>query len=208
MAARIDTPSGAIVIGGKGSNTYQLDQMRDVAVVIDLGGDNTYYEGTVGLDRPVLVVINLGGNNTFRGSKPGIQGGAVLGVSMLLNLGGNNIYEAQDVAQGSALAGVGILIDYGSNNRYRGVRRVQGQAIGGLGILIGRGGNNDYHAAMWAQGFGGPLGFGLLDDVTGNNHYYCGGMWRNSTIPKRPATKAGDKASAPAFGKWPTAASA
>ena len=180
VAARIDTPSGAIVIGGKGNNTYQLDQMRDVAVVIDLGGGNTYYEGTVGPERPVLIVINLEGNNTFRGSKPGIQGGAVLGVSMLLNLGGNNTYEALDVAQGSALAGVGILIDYGSNNRYRGVRRVQGQALGGLGILIGRGGKNDYHAAMWAQGFGGPLGFGLLDNVTGNNHYYCGGMWRDS----------------------------
>ena len=185
VAARIDTPSGAIVIGGKGSNTYQLDQMRDVAVVIDLGGDNVYYEGTVGPDRPVLVVINLGGNNTFRGSKAGIQGGAVLGVSMLLNLGGNNTYEAQDVAQGSALAGVGMLIDYAGNNRYRGVRRVQGQAIGGLGMLIGRGGKNDYHAAMWAQGFGGPLGFGLLDNVTGNNHYYCGGMWRDS-YPETP----------------------
>ena len=175
------------MIGGKGSNTYQLDQMRDVAVVIDLGGDNVYYEGTVGLDRPVLVVINLGGKNTFRGSKAGIQGGAVLGISMLLNLGGDNTYEANDVAQGSALAGVGILIDYAGNNRYRGVRRVQGQAIGGIGMLIGRsGGKNDYHAAMWAQGFGGPLGFGLLDNVTGNNHYYCGGMWRNSYYPETP----------------------
>ena len=159
VAARIDTPSGAIVIGGKGSKTYQLDQMRDVAVVIDLGENNTYYEGSVGPDRPVLVVINLGGHNTFRGSRPGIQGAAVLGVSMLLNLGGNNTYEAQDVAQGSALGGVGVLIDYAGNNRYRGIRRVQGQAIGGLGVLIGRGGKNDYHAAMWAQGFGGPLGF-------------------------------------------------
>ena len=45
--------------------------MRDVAVVIDLGGGNTYEEGTVGPDRPVLVVINLQGNNTF----PRQQGG-------------------------------------------------------------------------------------------------------------------------------------
>jgi hypothetical protein len=137
------------------------------------------------LDRPVLVVIDLGGNNSYRGTKPGIQGAAVLGVSMLVNVGGNNTYEAQDIAQGSCLAGVGILIDFGPNNRYRGLRRVQGQALGGLGILIGRGGNNDYHAAMWAQGFGNPLGFGLLDNVVGNNHYYCGGMWRDS-YPETP----------------------
>jgi hypothetical protein len=186
VVRRIDTPSGAIIIGGKEDNAYQLDQMRDVAVVIDLGGGNTYLEGTVGLERPVLMVINLGGNNVFRGTKPGIQGGAILGVSMVLNVGGNNVYEAYDVAQGSAIAGVGIVIDYGPKNRYRGVRRVQGQAIGGIGILIGRGGQNDYHAAMWAQGMGAPLGFGLLDNVTGNNHYYCGGMWRNSYYPETP----------------------
>jgi hypothetical protein len=186
VVARIETPSGAIVIGGRGPNTYQLDQMRDVAVVIDLGGGDTFYEGTVGLDRPVLLVIDLGGNNTFRGVQPGIQGGAVLGVSMLLTLGDNNTYEAQDIAQGSGLAGVGIQIDYGANNRYRGLRRVQGQALGGIGILIGRGGHNDYHAALWAQGMGAPLGFGLLDNIKGNNHYYCGGMWRNSYYPETP----------------------
>jgi hypothetical protein len=186
VAAKIDTPSGAIIVGGKEPNTYELDKMRDVAAVIDLGGGNTYYEGTVGIDRPVLLVITLGGNNTFSGSQPGIQGGAVLGVSMLLTLGDNNTYQAQDVAQGSALAGVGIQIDYGAHNRYRGVRRLQGQALGGVGILMGRGGYNDYHAALWAQGMGGPLGFGLLDNAKGNNHYYCGGMWRNSYYPETP----------------------
>ena len=73
VVARIDTPGGAIVIGGKGPNTYQLDEMRDVAVVIDLGGGNTYYEGTVGLDRPVLVVINEGGDNVFRARSPAFR---------------------------------------------------------------------------------------------------------------------------------------
>ncbi len=109
----------------------------------------------------------------------------MLGVSLLANLGGDNTYEAQDVAQGSAVAGAGMLVDFGPNNRYRGLRRVQGQAIGGVGILISRGGHNDYHAAMWAQGFGHPLGFGLLENVVGNNHYYCGGMWRDS-YPETP----------------------
>ncbi len=178
IAARIDTPSGAIVIGGKGNNTYRLDDMTDVAVVIDLGGKDAYYEGTVGPYRPVLVTIDLGGNDTYRGTQPGIQGGAVLGISMLLDVDGDDVYQAQDVAQGSSLGGVGILIDCAGNDRYTGIRRVQGQALGGIGILVDRGGNDDYHAAMWAQGFGGPLGFGLLDDLSGNDHYYCGGMWR------------------------------
>ena len=34
------------------------------------------------------------------------------------------------------------------------------------------------------KGFGGPLGFGVLDDLEGNDHYYCGGMWRTSYYPE------------------------
>ncbi|MGW8257553.1 MAG: hypothetical protein ACWGMZ_08720 [Thermoguttaceae bacterium] len=182
----IQTPCGKILIGGKGPNTYQLDKMRGVCCVIDLGGNDTYLDGTVGTARPVLVVIDLEGNDHYRGNQPGIQGGAILGVSMLLDLQGDDVYQARDMAQGSAIAGAGMLVDYAGTDRYIGFRRVQGEAVGGLGILIDRGGNDDYHAALWAQGVGGPLGFGLLDDLSGNDHYYCGGMWRNSYYPETP----------------------
>ena len=189
---KIDTPAGAILIGGKESKTYRLDEMKDVAVVIDLGHGNTYEEGTTSLDRPVLIVLNLGGGNIFRGGKPGIQGGAMLGVSLVVNREGNNSYQAGDLAQASAIAGVGIIVEHGGKNTYRGVRRVQGQALGGVGILIGRGGENDYHAAMWAQGFGAPLGFGLLEDTVGHDHYYCGGLYvtsyKHPTNHRIPAT--------------------
>ena len=90
------------------------------------------------------------------------------------------------MAQGSALGGVGILVDYAGNDVYAGYRRVQGQAVGGIGILIDREGNDRYHAAMWAQGFGGPLGFGLLDDLAGKDHYSLGGLYPNSFKPETP----------------------
>ena len=186
VVAKIDTPAGAIVIGGKGPNTYQLDAMRDVAAVIDLGGDDAYEDGSVSVDRPVLVVLDLAGNDTYRANKPGAQGGAILGVSMLVDLEGDDVYMARDVAQGSAVAGVGILIDFAGNDRYSGVRRMQGQAVGGIGILIDRAGHDSYHAALWAQGYGGPLGFALLDDLTGDDHYYSGGLYTNSYKPETP----------------------
>jgi hypothetical protein len=110
----------------------------------------------------------------------------MLGVSMLVDVAGDDVYDAKDIAQGSAVGGIGILIDFSGNDRYRGFRRVQGQALGGVGILLDRAGKDDYHAAMWAQGFGGPLGFGVLDDLEGDDHYYCGGMWRNSYYPETP----------------------
>ena len=183
---RISTSVGDIVVGGKGKNVYELDKMTGVCAVIDLGGDDEYQEGTVSPERPVLVVIDLAGNDNYVASTPGAQGGAVLGMSMLLDLEGNDTYRARDVAQGSTLGGVGILVDYAGNDVYAGYRRVQGQAIGGIGILIDREGNDRYHAAMWGQGFGGPLGFGLLDDLAGNDHYTLGGLYVNSFKPETP----------------------
>ena len=185
VAGKIDTPCGTILIGGKGSNTYQLDKIPNLCAVVDLGGNDTYIDGTVGTQRPVLVLLDLAGNDLYRGSKPGVQAGAILGVSMLLDYEGDDVYEAKDVAQASAVAGVGILIDYKGSDRYKAFRRAQGQALGGLGILIDKEGNDDYHAALWAQGLGNPLGFGLLDDLQGNDHYYCGGMWPDS-YPETP----------------------
>ena len=186
IVRRINTPAGDIVVGGKGKNVYELDKMTGVCAVIDLGGDDEYQEGTVSPERPVLVVIDLAGNDNYVASTPGAQGGAVLGISMLLDLEGNDTYRARDVAQGSALGGVGILVDYAGNDVYAGYRRVQGQALGGIGILIDREGNDRYHAAMWGQGFGGPLGFGLLDDLAGNDHYTLGGLYANSFKPETP----------------------
>ncbi len=185
VLAKIGTPSGAIVVGGKEPNTYELDRMRDVAAVIDLGGGNTYYEGTVGIDRPVLLVITLGGNNTFSGSQPGIQGGAVLGVSMLLTLGDNNTYDGQGRRPRFGLGGrrhPDRLRRATTATAASADCRVRPSAESASSWAAAA--HNDYHAALWAQGMGGPFGFGLLDNVKGNNHYYCGGMWRRFVLSR------------------------
>ncbi len=180
VARHLVTPAGSIVIGGRDKNTYQLDKMPGASVVIDLGGDDVYQEGTCSLSRPVFIVIDLEGDDAYQGSKPGIQGSAVLGISMLLDVEGDDAYRARDVAQGSCLAGAGILIDYAGNDSYLGLRRIQGQAVCGVGILVDRGGRDAYKGAMWAQGVGGPLGFAVLDDLEGSDHYYGGGLYLNS----------------------------
>ena len=168
---------GLIVVGDAGPNGYDLDAMTNVRCVIDLGGDDTYREGTISDTRPVLVVLDLGGNDQYVGSKPGIQGGAVMGVSLLYDAAGDDAYVAEDVSQGAALLGVGMLIDASGNDTYKGLRRTQGSAICGLGVLIDRAGDDHYRGALLAQGVGGPLAFGLLDDLAGNDEYYAGGLY-------------------------------
>ena len=174
------TPSGDIVIGGRGDNAYRLDEIPDLLAVIDLGGDDSYLEGVCNYQRPVLAILDLAGDDSYRGSKPGIQAGANLGFSLLVDRDGDDVYQAKDIAQGSCVGGVGMLVDHGGNDTYVGIRRLQGQAIGGIGLLVDRGGNDRYHAAMWAQGFGGPMGFGLLEDSDGEDHYYAGGLYPDS----------------------------
>ncbi|MDR3182538.1 MAG: hypothetical protein LBT89_06400 [Planctomycetaceae bacterium] len=184
---RLSTAAGDIIIGGKENNVYDLDSpvMRDVICVIDLDGNDTYREGTCSLDRPVFAVIDLHGNDTYTGSKPGIQGGSVLGVSILIDAEGDDTYSAVDLAQGSSMGGAGILIDLAGNDKYKALRRVQGHALFGLGMLIDKKGTDNYHAALWAQGFGAPHGFGVLEDAEGNDHYYCGGLYLDS-YPEHP----------------------
>ncbi len=185
IVARIDTAGGTIVIGGKGKNTYDLEKMDGVNVVIDLGGDDTYKEGTANFHRPVMIVIDLDGDDRYEGTQPGIQGGALVGIGMLVDVAGNDVYQAQDLAQGSARFGVGMLVDLAGTDRYVGVRRVQGHALGGVGLLVDRAGHDSYHAAMWDQGFGAPLGFAVLDDLEGNDEYYTGGLYPDS-YPETP----------------------
>jgi hypothetical protein len=184
---RLSTSAGDIIIGGRENNIYDLDSpdMHDVVCIIDLGGNDSYRDGTCDLNRPVLAILDLHGNDIYSGSKHGIQGGSILGVSILIDAEGNDTYSAADLAQGSTLGGIGMLFDFAGHDSYKALRRAQGHALEGLGMLIDRKGNDKYRAAMWAQAFGAPGGLGILEDTEGNDHYYCGGLYLDS-YPEHP----------------------
>ena len=176
----MECPAGKILVGGKGDNEYNLEQLQSFCAVIDLGGNDVYREGMVSMNRPVLLIIDEDGDDVYIGKLPAIQGSSILGVSCLIDRKGNDKYQADHVAQGSTMGGVGILLDMSGNDVYNGIRRVQGTAMGGIGMAIDLGGNDSYHAAMWAQGLGHPKGFGMLDNVSGNDTYYLGGIYPDS----------------------------
>ena len=183
---RVSTEAGDILFGDKNATVWNLDQYSTVCCVVDLGGKDEYREGVCNVNRPVLVVLDLGADDdNYVGQNPGIQGGAILGVSVWYDGGGNDRYLAKDVAQGSCIGGVGILVDEDGDDRYLGFLRAQGQALCGLGLHIDRAGNDDYRAALWAQGVGAPGGFGAILDKDGNDHYYVGGYYYDS-YPEHP----------------------
>jgi len=186
IVQRIPTAAGDILIGGREDNVWDLDSYSSVICIIDLGGNDTYKEGSCNINRPLLVVIDLGsGNDLYTGVKPGIQGSSILGISLWYNERGNNVYQARSVAQGSTIGGVGILIDGQGDDQYLGTVRAQGSALCGLGLLVDQEGSDDYRAALLAQGLGHPGGFGCLVDKDGNDHYYVGGYFTDA-YPEHP----------------------
>ncbi len=181
VVQRIPTKAGDIIIGGRENNRWEPDNITNLACIIDLGGSDTYLDGVCNLSRPILLMIDLGeGNDTYRGTKTGIQGGSIAGVSILYNEQGKNTYNAKYVAQGSSLGGAGILFGGLGDDKYDCFLRGQGSALCGLGLLVDHGGNDDYHSAMLSQGLGNPGGAGILVDVSGEDHYYVGGYYPDS----------------------------
>ena len=168
------TPYGLIVIGGTGTNTYELDNR--FGLVIDLGGADLYrgmIAASTDADHGNAAVIDLSGNDTYQGSSLGLATGR-LGVGLLIDHSGNDVYQLDMGSGGTGFGGLGILFDDKGNDTYTGNRLTQGAAISGLGLLFDAGGNDQYTSHGFAIGFGGPQGVGAVINVGGDDHYQCG----------------------------------
>jgi len=188
-----ETPYGLIVIGGPRPNTYNLD--KRFAVVIDLGGDDTYtgaIAAAADVEHGNSVVIDLAGNDTYHASPLGLATGR-LGVGLLIDRTGDDEYNLTSGSGGAGFGGLGILIDGAGNDRYVGTRFTQGAAVGGLGLLLDEAGHDVYTSFGYAVGFGGPLGVGAVVDVAGNDRYQCGEKYPSSyNDTDAPGGKPGD----------------
>ena len=188
-----ETPSGLVVIGGSGPNAYDLDQR--VAVVIDLGGDDTYrgrIAAAADAEHGISVVIDLGGQDTYHAAALGLATGR-LGVGLLVDRAGDDLYELAQGAGGTGFAGLGILVDMAGNDRYVGAKLTQGAAIAGAGLLVDRAGDDTLTSFGYAVGFGGPLGVGAVIDLAGNDRYQCGEQYPSVyNATDAPGGKPGD----------------
>jgi len=170
-----ETSDGLIVIGGPGPNRYELDQK--IAVVIDLGGDDTYrgaIAAATDVRQGVSVVVDLDGNDVYQPSPLGLATGRA-GVGLLIDRTGDDVYDLAPGSGGTGFAGLGILLDLTGDDQYKGTKFTQGAAVGGLGLLLDQAGSDTYTSFGYAVGFGGPLGVGAVIDAAGNDRYQCGG---------------------------------
>nr|MBA3753437.1 hypothetical protein [Nitrospira sp.] len=171
------TSYGLLVVGGRGPNTYDLE--KGAALIIDLGGNDTY-RGFIGAsassDLGNSIVIDLSGNDTYQPAPLGLATGRA-GIGIVIDHSGNDTYRLASGSGGVGLAGLGILYDGEGQDIYEGGRFTQGAAFGGFGLLVDRAGDDRYTSFGYAVGFGAPLGVGAVIDVSGNDSYECGGRY-------------------------------
>jgi hypothetical protein len=137
----LETDWGLFVVGGPGPNTYSPEALRQIAFLVDPGGDDVYRgraaSAVGGLTRPFGAIIDLEGNDLYDASGLSYAlGGAVLGVSVLIDAGGNDIYRGEDGVEGAGFFGAGLLFDGGGVDIFEGRNMSQGAGAFGIGVLI------------------------------------------------------------------------
>ena len=178
-----DTNIGKIVVGGTGASYYYADAV----VIIDLGGDDYYFNnaGASNKDIPVSVCIDFSGNDVYNAANSFSQGTGRFGIGFLMDFDGNDKYLGQEFSQGSCLFGVGLLLDNNGDDFYSGHVLNQGVGFFGAGLLSDLKGNDVYFSGQFAQGVGFTKGFGALIDAHGNDFYFAGGRYPDFRDPEK-----------------------
>jgi len=167
----VEVDGGYIVIGGIGSNGYDMDR---IYAVIDLGGDDVYRWGD-GVPLETQTVIDQAGDDRYEASRGGPAAGW-LGVSVLFDHAGDDHYETALGGCGAGALGFGLLFDEAGIDTYHCAAWSAGTGLYGGGVLVDRGAESDaYLSEVFSQGVGGPRGFGLLLDAGGAELYRANG---------------------------------
>ncbi|MGC2165519.1 MAG: PDZ domain-containing protein, partial [Gallionella sp.] len=177
----VETNAGRVLIGGTGNNVYS----EDAALIIDLGGNDKYYNHAAGSTRavPFSVVIDLSGDDIYSSAEDFSQGGGLLGGGFLVDIQGDDQYTAKNYSQGAGVLGVGMLADLQGNDQYHAIAESQGAGIFGAGVLAEGGGDDNYAGKFFVQGAGYIKGMGAIVEAGGNDNYFAGGLYPDFREP-------------------------
>ena len=179
LSFTISTPIGRVVVRGTGNDHHRADDPDldgDIALFVDLGGDDRYdvpVGANLSIDNPVAIAIDLAGNDVYAYAEavdsiaPGRQPADADGRQRSTS----PISYSEQFRQGAGRLGLGMLFDLGDgNDHYRSLRFSQGSGVLGVGVLFDEGGDDQYVAEAGSQGSG-LFGMGLLFDAGGDDRY-------------------------------------
>jgi hypothetical protein len=178
-AVAIDTPIGAIVLGGASGDSYDSSHLAGrSAFLLDVGGDDVYHvpTGAGRRDVPISVCVDLGGKDVYGYDEVASPQDASTRPPSDSAGRSANIYTAGQTLsrvgrQGSGVLGIGLSWDLGGgDDEYHSLALSQGAGAMGVGALFDDGGSDLYVAESTSQGSG-TFGIGLLLDRDGTDSY-------------------------------------
>ena len=170
------TPYGPVIINGAQDDVYNDDAL----LIIDLAGNDRYFNHAGGSVNDISVVIDLSGDDYYASTGKFSQGAGLFGIGILADLSGSDTYQAVSFSQGCGLFGIGMLVDSGQgSDTFSADTFCQGAGGWGIGILTNRLGDTRYCARTFSQGLGCTLGAGALIDYAGDDYYISTGSIQN-----------------------------
>ncbi len=177
------TPLGEIVI--RGTRTDDRYDSKPYLLIVDLGGNDTYFSGgaTLTENNPTSILIDRSGNDRYLAHAKLVDrspldleerklaqiepswGSGVFGYGILVDELGDDFYRGFRLSGGTAEFGLGVLLDGSGDDRYECHERCQGYGSVGVGLLIDQTGSDHYVALQSAQGVGATRGTGILLDL-------------------------------------------
>jgi hypothetical protein len=168
------TPLGLVMISAGRKNSTYMGNVPYL-LIIDAFGNDTYFGGGGSFDstRPVSILIDLKGNDQYLAGleaerkQPRVIprfGAGNFGYGLLVDFDGNDTYRAYRHTLGHGDFGIGLLWDLAGSDKYDCWVQCEGAAEFGAGLFVDTNGKDTYKAMHQAQGFGGPLGAGVLID--------------------------------------------
>lgn len=189
------TPHGRILVSTSSEDTtYEAARLADAALVVDLGGNDTYhgrYASTHRFWMSASVLVDASGDDLYTpetadiessttsrfdafANDPGFtQGLGLVGVGVLIDGAGADRYTSTVYAQGCGIVGVGILHDLDGADDYRLGANGQGHGFLGIGLHVDATGDDRYGVYTVGQGAGKSYGHGALIDMDGTDTYIC-----------------------------------
>jgi len=167
----LKTGKGLIVVGSTGDDVYEY--FVPPLLIVDGRGNDRYQFGGYPESYPLAIIIDFAGDDRYispDSTVPGI-GGAILGMSIVIDLAGRDEYHGVNLAQGAAIFGVGLLYDREGDDLYSARKMTQGAATFGIGILADSSGADSLFCLEESQGYGYTRGCGLLVNYEGDDSY-------------------------------------
>ena len=197
MLAAIQTPYGLVVVGGPDANTYSN---VDAAVILDLGGNDTYVFDNPQRDigrYPVSILVDFAGDDVYLTHGVGGPAAGILGISVLIDRAGNDVYaqglspafdprhanrasllQSDPETSKTQLVPPEMLYGNSQSPGRPGVPLDCGFAFGagflGIGCLIDEAGDDLYLGQKFAFGAAMWHGVGVLSDAAGDDVYAAG----------------------------------